>query len=81
MNKKTFIFHYSKNYGSLTCVIKLKVAVNMADPTCLFWGQFAPLISLLPLTVYLVLTTLKYFSCCFCRKVSIFSYKVCNESS
>ena len=41
MNQKTFNFHYSKNYGSLTRqeswtrVIRLKVAVNMADPTCL----------------------------------------------
>ena len=28
---KDFIFHYSKNYGSLTYATRLKVAVNMAD--------------------------------------------------
>ena len=36
MSKKTSIFHYSKSFGNLTCVIRLKVAVNMADLTCLF---------------------------------------------
>ena len=35
MNKMTFIFHYSTNYGRLTRVNRLKVAVNMVDPTCL----------------------------------------------
>ena len=35
MNQKTFLFHYSKNYGSLTSLTSLKVAINMVDPTCL----------------------------------------------
>ena len=42
MNQKTSIFRYSKNCGSLTSVTKLKNAVNMADPTCLF-GTVRPL--------------------------------------
>ena len=29
MNQTTSIFHYSKNYGSLTRVTRLKVAVNI----------------------------------------------------
>ena len=36
MNPKTFICHYYKNYGSLTRVTRLKFALNMADPTCLY---------------------------------------------
>ena len=29
------LLHYAKNYGRLTRVTRLKVAENMADPTCL----------------------------------------------
>ena len=36
MNQKTSIFHYVNNYGSLTRVTRLKVAVNRADPTLSF---------------------------------------------
>ena len=32
INLKTTIFQCSKNYGSSTCVTKLKVAPSMADP-------------------------------------------------
>ena len=37
LNYESNDFHlsYAKNYGSLTNVTSLKVAVNMADPTCL----------------------------------------------
>ena len=40
MHQKTYIFYYFKNFGqnSLTCVTRLKVAVNMSDPICLFGG-------------------------------------------
>ena len=34
MNQKTSIFHYSKYYGSVTGVTRLKVALNMADSKC-----------------------------------------------
>ena len=30
-----FIFYYFKNYGSLTCETRLKVAANMEGLTCL----------------------------------------------
>ena len=43
MNQNTSIFHYYKNYGSLTRVTRLKVALNMADHYMSFWGQFVPL--------------------------------------
>ena len=36
MDQKTSIFHYSKNYGSLTRETRFKVAINTADPTCPF---------------------------------------------
>ena len=36
MHQKTHIFHYSTHYDSLTRVTRLKIAVNMSDPTCLF---------------------------------------------
>ena len=43
MNQKTStIFHYSKNYGSLTSVTMLQNAVNIADPTCLFGDSSTP---------------------------------------
>ena len=32
IDAKTTIFHCSKHYGSPTCVTRLKVAPNMADP-------------------------------------------------
>ena len=37
-------FHLSlfKKYGSLTHVTRLKVVVNMADPTDLFWVTSCP---------------------------------------
>ena len=42
LNQKTFIFHNWKNYGSLTRVIRLKFAVNMADLTYLYWDTLYP---------------------------------------
>ena len=42
MNQKTSIFHYYKNYDSLTRATMLKVALNMADPTCLFGDSLYP---------------------------------------
>ena len=42
--EKTTI-HYSKKYGSLTRITRLKVAINMADPTCLL-DQFVPVLKL-----------------------------------
>ena len=35
MNQKTSIYHYSNNYGNLSNATRLRVAVNMTDPTCL----------------------------------------------
>ena len=35
INLKTTIFQCSKNYGSPTCVTKLKVTLNIANPICL----------------------------------------------
>ena len=46
MDQKTSVFHYSKNYSSLTCVTILKVAVNITDrpdSTCLFRDTLYPL--------------------------------------
>ena len=45
LNYESKDFHLSlfQNYGSLTHVTRLKVAVNMADSTSLFRGQFVPL--------------------------------------
>ena len=42
MIQKSSIFHYSKNCGSLTCVTRLKVAVDIVDPS-LLGGPFVPL--------------------------------------
>ena len=35
INLKIIIFQYSKNYGTLTLVTRLKIAPNMADPISL----------------------------------------------
>ena len=42
MNQKTSIFHHCKNYGSLTRVSRLKIALNMADHTCLLGDSSNP---------------------------------------
>ena len=42
MHHKTYIFHYSENYGSLTRVIRLENAVNMSDPTYLLGDSSYP---------------------------------------
>ena len=42
MNQKDFHLHYSKNYGNLTGVTRLKVVVNMPDPTCLLENNLYP---------------------------------------
>ena len=36
INHKAFIFHYSKNQGSLTLQTNFNVELNMGDLTCLF---------------------------------------------
>ena len=36
MHQKTHLSLFQKNYGYLTRVSGLKIAVNMPDPTCLF---------------------------------------------
>ena len=40
---KAFIFHYSKNYDSMTTQTKFKVELNTYDLTCLFSRQFESL--------------------------------------
>ena len=42
---KAFIFHYSKNYGSLIYETKFKVELNIVDLPCLFRVTFVPLIA------------------------------------
>ena len=39
---KDFHLSYSKNYGSLTRVTRLKVEINMTDPTCLLGDTSYP---------------------------------------
>ena len=39
---ETYIFHYSKDYGSLTRVTRLKVEVNMSDAKCLLGDSSYP---------------------------------------
>ena len=42
INQKTSISQCSRNYDSLTYVARLKVAVNMADPTSLVENNSYP---------------------------------------